>query len=259
MRFVSLKRSMRFSDWLYQLRASCDLTIYCAVRLVRYFNRGFEVDMTLPDPEESKDFINRISSKTIIMRHIIFFIVTGSVLFLNSCKNNYTPRPRGYFRISFPEKTYKPLSIPFPCFFRIPDYSSPGPDPLNPDQPYWITIDVPANNAQIHLSYKKINDNLNTYIEESRTLAYKHSQKASAIDEQIFLNPSKRVYGTIYNIKGNAASPMQFYLTDSIKHFLRGSLYIKEIPNSDSLQPVISFLTQDVLELIKSTEWKKNK
>ena len=149
------------------------------------------------------------------------------------------------------------MSVPYN--FQIPAYSNHGRDSLNLNQPYWITIEVPANHAQIHLSYKKINKNLGTYIEESRTLAYKHSQKASSIEEQLFINPAKKVYGTIYNIKGNSASPMQFYLTDSIRHFLRGSLYIKEIPNIDSLQPVIDFLNQDVLRLIETTEWKEKK
>lgn len=189
----------------------------------------------------------------------MIFLLTGLFLFFDSCKKDYTPRPRGYFRISFPAKHYKPLEIALPYYFQVPVYSIPGHDLLNPDQPNWITIEVPANHAQIHLSYKKISKNLDTYIEESRSLAYKHSQKASAIEEQLFINPSKKVYGTIYNIKGNAASPMQFYLTDSIRHFLRGSLYIKEVPNYDSLQPVIGFLTQDVLQLIKTTEWKENK
>lgn len=173
-----------------------------------------------------------------------------------SCKKNHTPKPRAYFRISFPAKVYKPLQMPLPYSFEVPVYSTTGTDPLNPDQPNWITVEVPGNHAQIHLSYKKINNNLDTYIEESRTLAYKHSQKASAIEEQIFTNPLQKVYGTIYSIKGNVASPMQFYLTDSSKNFLRGSLYIKEIPNIDSLQPVIGFLSQDVIQLIKTTKWK---
>jgi gliding motility-associated lipoprotein GldD len=193
------------------------------------------------------------------MRLIPIYVLTGFLFFSESCKKEYTPRPRGYFRISFPAKSYKPLDLSVPYFFQVPIYSTPGHDLLSPDQPNWITIEVPANHAQIHLSYKKINNNLEKYIEESRSLAYQHSQKASAIEERLFINPSKKVYGTIYNIKGNAASPMQFYLTDSTRNFLRGSLYIKEIPNSDSLQPVIGFLIQDVLHLIKTTEWKEVK
>jgi len=146
-----------------------------------------------------------------------------------------------------------------PYSFQIPTYSIAGRDSLSLDQPYWITVEVPANHAQIHLSFKLIDNNLGKRIEESRTMAYEHTQKASSIEERIFMNPSRKVYGTIYNIRGNAASPMQFYLTDSITHFLRGSLYIKEIPNIDSLQPVINFLSEDVLQLVKTTEWKEIK
>ena len=193
------------------------------------------------------------------IKYIFLLSLLGVLSFSNSCKKDYTPRPRGYFRISFPVKSYKTLEMSLPYSFQVPTYSVTGNDLLNPDQPDWITIEVPANHAQIHLSYKKINQNLGTYIEESRTLAYKHSQKASSIEEQIFINPAQKVYGTIYNIRGNAASPMQFYLTDSISHFLRGSLYIKEIPNIDSLQPVIGFLNQDVLRLIETTQWKETK
>jgi len=186
-------------------------------------------------------------------------LLFGLLFIFNSCRKEYTPRPRGYFRISFPAKSYKSLQMPVPYNFQIPVYSFPGSDSLNLKQLDWVTIEVPANHAQIHLSYKTINKNLGEYIEESRSLAYKHSQKASSIEEQTFMNPSKKVFGTIYNIKGNAASPMQFYLTDSITHFLRGSLYIKEIPNIDSLQPVIEFLNQDVMRLIETTEWKAPK
>lgn len=193
------------------------------------------------------------------INYICLLSLLGVLPFFNSCKKDYTPRPRGYFRISFPAKSYKPLEMSLPYSFLVPTYSVTGNDPLNPDQPDWITIEVQANHAQIHLSYKKINQNLGSYIEESRTLAYKHSQKASSIEEQLFINPAQKVYGTIYNIRGNAASPMQFYLTDSVSHFLRGSLYIKEIPNIDSLQPVIGFLNQDVLRLIETTQWKENK
>ena len=189
----------------------------------------------------------------------LILLLAGISLFFASCRNEYTPRPRGYFRITFPAKSYKPLGMPVPYNFEIPVYSLPGRDSSNLNQPDWITIEVPANHAQIHLSYKRINKNLGTFIEESRSLAYKHTQKATSIDEQIFMNRSARVFGTIYNIKGNAASPIQFYLTDSTKNFLRGSLYIKEIPNIDSLQPVISFLNQDVIRLIETTRWKENK
>ena len=172
------------------------------------------------------------------------------------CRKEQTPKPRGYYRIAFPNKEYRLLNEPLSYDFRIPVYATVTPDLLNPDQKEWITVEIPGNHAQIHISYKKVDHNLSRLIEESRSLVYKHSQKASSIEEQVFVHPAKKIYGMLYTLKGNAASPMQFYLTDSVSHFLRGALYIKEVPNYDSLRPVIKFLSEDVIQMIESTEWK---
>jgi gliding motility-associated lipoprotein GldD len=193
------------------------------------------------------------------LQSILLIIGCASLTFSFSCSREYTPRPRGYFRITLPKKSYKSLNLPVPYNFEIPVYSYTEADSFNLDQPYWLTIQIPTNHAQIHISYIKLNKNLSTHIENARSLVYKHTEKASSIEEQIYVNPIRKVYGTLYTIKGNAASPMQFYLTDSITNFLRGALYIKEVPNADSLRPVIKFLSEDVLQLVESTEWKEIK
>ena len=177
---------------------------------------------------------------------------------LMGCSRPQPPKPRGYYRISFPPKNYVSLNKPVPYNFLIPVYAVVTPDTYNPAEKDWITIEIPSNNAQIHISYKKIDHNLARLIEESRRLVYDHVQKASAIEEQIFVNSGKRIYGTLYTLKGNSASQMQFYLTDSVRNFLRGALYIKEIPNYDSLRPVIGFLSEDVLKLIETAEWRES-
>lgn len=174
-----------------------------------------------------------------------------------SCKEDYTPKPRGYFRISFQDKSYHQLdSAALPYRFDIPDYSKVVPDIDRLSEPFWINLKIPAHKAEVNISYKKVDNNLAKLTEDSRTLAYKHSIKADAINERIFINPEKKVYGTIYQIEGNAASPLQFYLTDSTRNFLRGALYIREVPNIDSLRPVIDYLTPDLIRLIETTEWK---
>ncbi len=190
------------------------------------------------------------------------WILILPILIFAGCNQKYTPKPRQFFRIDFPEKTYHPLQQGFPYQFDIPDYSRIVSDEDNPDQPNWINISVPANKAEIHISYYNLSESknsnrvlLNKFMEDSRTLAYKHSQKADAISEQVFMNPSENVYGLIYKIEGNAASPMQFFLTDSTNHFLRGALYIRDIPNIDSLKPVIDFLETDIVRLIETTTW----
>ncbi len=198
-----------------------------------------------------------------IDQKIILFI---HLLFIMGCTNTYTPKPRGFFRIDFPEKQYHNYSPDnSPYSFDVPDYSKTSADKDNNAGPFDINISFTENKSDIHITYKTIdtpgiNQSLkNSFLsltEDSRSFAYKHSVKADAIEERLYINPQKKVYGTIYLIDGNAASPIQFYLTDSTKHFLRGALYIREIPNRDSLKPVIDFLRPDVIRLIESTSWK---
>lgn len=190
------------------------------------------------------------------------WITIISCLIIFGCNEKYTPKPREFFRIDFPEKTYHPLPSAFPYQFDVPDYSVITPGSDNPDNTYWINITIPANKADIHISYYSLANQqvssrvrLNEFMEESHTLAYKHSGKADAIQEKVFMNPAKKVYGLIYKIEGNAASPLQFFLTDSTSHFLRGALYIREVPNIDSIRPVIEFLEPDIIRIIETTTW----
>jgi gliding motility-associated lipoprotein GldD len=179
-----------------------------------------------------------------------------------ACSENYTPRPRGYFRIDFPEKNYTRIANNYPYSFETPNYSHIEKDRHNPNQLNWINIAIPENKVEVHISYYDLSNKqkpprelLIDFMEETRRLAYKHSIKADAIDEQIFMNPAQKVYGTIYKIAGNAASPIQFFLTDSTQHFLRGAMYIREVPDIDSLQPVINFMEPDIIRMIETTSW----
>lgn len=192
------------------------------------------------------------------MKNILSVLLSFLLLQAISCKKEYIPKPRGYFRISFPEKTYTKLdSAALPYRFEIPGYSKIVPDYDQLAEPYWVNLQIRQHKAALHLSYKKVDNDLMKLTEDSRTLAYKHSIKADAINERVFINHTNKVYGTIYLIDGNSASPLQFYLTDSTKHFLRGALYIREVPNIDSIRPVIEFLTPDIIHLIETTEWTR--
>lgn len=190
--------------------------------------------------------------------NIGIFLVVCLLPFLFSCKQKYTPKPIGYARIDFPQKEYQRYDSNCPYSFEYPNYGIIDPNPPKSNEPCWININFPNYNGTIHLSYKKINNNLPEYIEDSRTLAYKHTVKADAIYEKVYKDTLHDVYGIVYNIKGNVASSVQFFATDSIRHFLRGSLYFKTEPNIDSLSPVISYFKKDVIHLIETLEWKNN-
>ncbi len=191
------------------------------------------------------------------------FVIKISLLFLlffaflvMGCSENYTPKPRGYFRITFPNKTYKSFESNAPYKFEIPEYSVMLKYSSDKDEAWWYNLFFPEMKGTIHISYSSVKDNLNKYIEDSRSLVYKHTIKADAINEQTFINRDKNIYGVLYEIKGNAASPYQFFVTDSSKHFLRGALYFNVHPNKDSLSPVFNFIKTDIIHLMESLEWK---
>lgn len=176
-------------------------------------------------------------------------------LLIISCSTNYTPKPRGYFRFDFPPKKYQILKNNYPFSFEYPVYGEAVVDTDKNAEAYWLNIEFHQFNAKIHLSYKPVKNNVAKFIEDAHTLAYKHSIKADAIETQLVADKQRNVYGLIYDIRGNAASAVQFYMTDSLHNFLRGSLYFDCIPNKDSLDPAIRFFRKDILHLIQTLQW----
>jgi gliding motility-associated lipoprotein GldD len=186
------------------------------------------------------------------MKYLISIILIAIVLV--SCEDEqFTPKPHGYFRVSFPKQTYSKFEKNYPFSF---DYSSQSlVYEFNKDSA-WVNIYYPYYKATIYITYKNVNEDIQPLMEQSRKYAYKHAVKADAINEKLWLNKDKKVYGITYDIKGNAASPINFYLTDSSKHFLSGALYFANKPNKDSLAPMVSYIREDIVKLIESLEWK---
>ena len=191
---------------------------------------------------------------------IVFFAVLLFTLY--ACNSEYTQKPRGYFRIALPQKAYQKFEKPgYPYSFEYPVYGQIIQDSLFFDQkaenPYWINIDFPTLHGRIHISYKEIGRNkFDSLVNDAYTLSYKqHTYRASAIQPTPFTTPTG-VEGVFFNLKGNAATPSQFFATDTVKHFLRGALYFSATPNEDSLAPVNKFLTEDLRHLINTLQWK---
>jgi|SRR5690554_5569087 len=186
---------------------------------------------------------------------IVLFL---SILFCLSCteRDIKLPKQRGYFRIDFPERTYYSFEKKeFPYFLKLPNYSEVTIDSSKTAEPFWINIQYPKFNATIHISYKHIQHNLTDFVDDAHFLAYKHDVKAEAIKTEEFHYPDKDVHGLLFDIKGNAASVKQFVITDSLTHFIRGALYFNVPPNKDSLAPVISFMHEDIVNLISTFKW----
>ena len=185
-----------------------------------------------------------------------------SAYFLTACNSDFVQKERGYFKIELPQKKYRLFDkLGFPYSFEYPVYADIIPDSTFFDEkaenPYWININFPRFNGELHLSYKEIGRNkFDTLVDDAFKLAYKqHTSQASAIRPVRFELPN-HVSGIYFTLKGNAATANQFFATDSISHFLRGALYFNVPPNEDSLKPVNEFLRQDMQHLIETLRWR---
>ncbi len=184
--------------------------------------------------------------------HSVIVIIIASAL---SCAGDYSPKPRGYFRIDFPEREYKTYSGDCPFTFSYPAFAVIS-DDGRLAEPCWLNIDFPGYDGRLHISYGAVDGNLVDYLEDARKLAFRHTVKADAIDERMFINRADNVYGVLYDIHGNTASAVQFFLTDSASHFFRGALYFNVQPNRDSLAPVIDHFREDIIHLMETFAWK---
>jgi gliding motility-associated lipoprotein GldD len=185
-------------------------------------------------------------------------------LLYTACEQTYTPKPRGYFQITFPKREYRVFDQPgYPYTFEYPVYANIVKDSLffgqKTENPYWINVEFPTLNGKIYMSYKEIGKGENDFqklVNDAFKMTYKHTYKAEYIEEKSIGNPDNNIYGLFYDVGGNAASAKQFYVTDSVKHFLRGALYFDAAPNADSLAPVHKFLQEDMLHLVETLKWR---
>lgn len=191
-----------------------------------------------------------------------YILILLSFVLMVSCseRKTYTPKPRGYFRIDFPKHSYKSFdSSSCPYLFAYPTYTVVELDKDRNAEAYWYNIQYKSMKATIHISYRGGSAPIIAKcLEDAHELAYKHTVKADAIDEQQYVDSANRVFGMVYDIRGNAASPLQFFLTDSSSHFVRGALYFNLAPNKDSLSPVVDFIRADVVRFIESVRWRSN-
>jgi len=178
-----------------------------------------------------------------------------------ACNSTYTPKPKGYFSIPFPQRAYQTFQQPgYPYTFEYPAYARVVRDSTffgePTENPWWINIDFPGFNGKIYISYKPIGPNtLDTLIKDAYRLTGKHNTMAYSIEDTTFVTPQK-VTGVYFTVGGNVATAHQFFVTDSVRHFLRGALYFDATPNADSLGIVNDFLLTDLKHMVNTLQWR---
>lgn len=208
------------------------------------------------------------------------WIPAAIFLLLMACNSPYTSKKKGYFKIDLPEHQYTPYERPdFPYSFEYPTYGRIIQDSTyfdsTPENNYWVNVDFPSLNARLFLSYKivggkapfKIKQPDGSYrdsvginqfdlmVNDAFNLTNKNDVIASKINDSLIKTPNG-ITGVYFKVGGNAATARQFFLSDTVRHFIRGALYFESTPNADSIKPVLEFLSKDMDHLINTFRWK---
>lgn len=185
---------------------------------------------------------------------IVFLWGAFVSLALISCKEEAVPKPKSHLRLEYPVATYSEFSnTSGNCSFSFDINES---SKVKMKQDCSIEIQYPKMKATIYLNYKPVNNNIEQLLRDAQKLTYEHVVKADDIAEQPFINPKHKAYGMFYQVGGNAATNAQFYVTDSTRHFLVGSVYFYAKPNYDSILPATAYIKNDMRKIMETIKWK---
>ena len=192
------------------------------------------------------------------MKILRFPVLLFVLIITGACTTDYIPKPKGFNRIILPLPEFHQLPDTFPYSFQYSKHAKLLRDSSWIAERYWIDLFYPKLEANIQVTYKPINgiEGLREeYQEDAYKLTTKHQIKAYSIEEINVLLPNGSV-AVVSELEGQVPSQFQFYVTDSINHFLRGALYFKTATQNDSLAPVIEYLKQDMMHLLNTLDWK---
>jgi len=193
------------------------------------------------------------------MKRFCIFLLVVTCL---SCQEDYVPKPTAFLRLEYPAPKYSEVD-----FNKLPftfETNALAEDikvkPLQASiESYGLNVEYSALKGTIFLTYKAVENNkrnLSSFIEDAQKLTLEHTKKADEIPFYPYQNDERKVYGLLSEVKGNVASPAQFYITDSVNHFLTASLYFDTKPNYDSILPAAQYLQRDMKRIMESIKWK---
>lgn len=186
--------------------------------------------------------------RVIVIRSLLLLMIIGISL---SCKEDLLPKPKAQLRLEYASQKYDRIKTNCPFVFEKSMNST-----IKINNKCWVNLEYSDMNASINMTYRPVQDNLKELFLEAEKLTFNHTIKADGISSVPYSNQQKKVYGAIYEVTGNAASPLQFHFTDSTDHFITGAVYFNVQPNYDSIKPAIRYLQKDIVHLIESVQWK---
>ncbi len=189
------------------------------------------------------------------MKNIAFkFFLVGILPLFFSCGGEVLPKPKAMLRLSYPAPKYEQLVLPCPYTFeknKESDFTT-----ARHNKQCWFNLEYQKQRATMYISYFSIHNNLDSLLRDAQNLTQEHVVKADGILQEPYVDQENKVYGMFYEVSGDAASQSQFYVTDSLQHFIVGSIYFKTRPNYDSILPAANYLRNDMKHLMETIRWK---
>ncbi len=190
---------------------------------------------------------------------LVFGILGAGVL--SSCgssESTWVPRPRGYPVIPLPEAAYAryenpdcPFDFEYSTSARLVPYQG-----NDPEATCWFNMVYPRFGATLYFTYRTVRQDLPALIDDAHHGVNQHVMMAEKIQSTDVVRSEDKVFGTMFRLSGKPATPLQFYLTDSARHFFRGVVYFQEAVSYDSLAPVVDFMEKDMQHFTQSFHWK---
>lgn len=188
------------------------------------------------------------------MKKVVFFLF--SFAFLISCGEDPQPKPKGFLALEYPPHKYEPVDVNCPYTFEKNTLAQVGNARGSND--CWLNLEYELLKGTIFITYQPVGNNLDSLLRDAQKLPLQHTIKADVIEGDVYVNPVRNTYGMFYEVSGDAASQAQFYLTDSVNHFMTGSVYFKAQPNYDSILPAAAYLKRDIRHLMETVQWSNN-
>lgn len=193
-----------------------------------------------------------------MMKYSSLFVL---FFFCFSCGENFVPKPKAELRLEYPKAKYidADLELPFAFEKNLLATKVVSKELKATTKSYAINLEYPALKGTIFLTYKAIKKNkrnLRDFLRDVEKLTSEHMKKADGIPYELYENHEQKTYGKFSEVKGNVASPAQFYVTDSVNHFLTGSLYFYAKPNYDSILPAADYLQKDIKRIMETVTWQ---
>ncbi len=193
--------------------------------------------------------VNKIN-KILMNKKLIIFLIFLILANISCSNDEIIPRPKAQLRLEYPKPEYEKVKMDSLSFDKS-NYAV-----VERIRSNKFNLDYPKMKAKLYLTYYPVNHNLDSLLRDAEKFTYEHTVKADEIIRRDFIDDKHKVYGSINLVTGNAASQIQFHATDSLRHFLNGSLYFYALPNYDSIYPAVKYIQKDVQVLLESLRWK---